>query len=84
VVTVPTGGCVVVSVPRSPFRAAATTPTGVVPSGVLVLVSDTLHPNGSRTASYRARAPGTVVVSSTVDLHSGATVPRWSGIVHSR
>jgi len=47
-------------------------------------VSDTLHPDGTRTAYYRAVGSGTVVISSTVDVHTSATVPRWSGIVYSR
>jgi hypothetical protein len=73
---------VAVSVPRSPFPTAGTTPTGVTPTGSLALVSDTLHPNGTRTAYYRATGSGTATISSTVDVRTRASVPRWAGIVH--
>jgi len=78
--TVP-GGCVAVSVPRSPFTGSATEPPRVTPDGRLHLVSDTVQAGGVRVAYYRALRTGTVTVSSTVRIDTNLAVPEWSGLV---
>ncbi len=81
VVRIPLGGCVAVSVPRSPFRRAPTGPTGVAPGGRLGLVSDSLLANGTRVAYYTALRGGTATISSTVTVRTDRAVPSWSGVV---
>jgi len=81
VVRIPTGGCVAVTVPRSPFRHTPTGPTRVVPAGRLVPVSDSLLPGGTRVAYYTAARPGTATVTATVPLHTDQLVPQWSALV---
>jgi hypothetical protein len=78
--TVP-GGCVAVSVPRSPFQGFATEVPRVSPGGRLHLVSETVLASGVRTAYYRVVRTGTVTVSSTVKIHTDVAVPEWSGLV---
>jgi hypothetical protein len=81
VVRIPTGGCVAVTVPPSPFRHTPTGPTRAVPTGRLDLVSDSLLPGGTRVAYYTALRPGTVTVTVTVPLRTDRLVPEWSALV---
>ena len=81
VVRIPPGGCVEVTVPRSPFRNTRTEPPTVDPSGHLQLDSDTLHPDGTRSAFYTATTAGTATIFSTVDIHTGLEIPQWSAVV---
>ena len=53
------GGCVAVSVPRSPFRGSATEVPVVLPGDRLRLVSDVVLADGSRTAYFTAIRTGT-------------------------
>lgn len=75
------GGCLAVTVPRSPFRNAPPAPTRVVPSGRLRLVSDSVYPNGTRVAYYTAVRTGTATVKATVSVHTDRSVPEWSALV---
>jgi hypothetical protein len=81
VVRIPTGGCVAVTVPRSPFRHTPTGPTRTTPAGRLVPVSDSLLPNGTRVAYYTAARRGTATVVATVPLTTDQLVPQWSALV---
>jgi hypothetical protein len=76
------GGCVAVTVPRSPFKATSSESPNVRPAGSLRLVSDTLHADGTRTAYFTAGQTGTATVTSTVAIKTGVAVPEWGGIVH--
>jgi hypothetical protein len=75
------GGCVAVSVPRSPFRGSATELPVVLPADRLRLVSDVVLSDGTRTAFFTAIRTGTATVSSTVRIRTAAAVPEWSGLV---
>ena len=75
------GGCVAITVPRSPFRHAPSDPTRTVPAGHLRLVSDSLLTDGTRVAYYVALRTGTATVTSTVSLHTDVLVPEWSALV---
>ena len=75
------GTCIEVSVPRSRFPGKSTEPPHVTPQGRLRLVSDTLLPDGGRTAYYSAVHPGTATISSTVNIQTNLEVPEWSGLV---
>ncbi len=83
VVRIPRGGCVAVGVPRSPFAHHATDPTQIAPTGRLALVSDSLLPDGTRTAYYTALRGGTTTITSTVTVRTARSVPQWSGLVIS-
>jgi hypothetical protein len=78
--TVP-GGCVAVSVPRSPFRGSPTEVPVVFPRNRLRLVSDVVLSDGTRTAYFTAIRTGTATVSSTVRIHTQVAVPEWVGLV---
>jgi hypothetical protein len=82
VVRVAPGGCVAVSVPRSPFRGHPSERPTVVPSDLLRRVSDSAQPDGARTDYFVAQRPGTATVTSTVAIRTAVEVPAWSGIVH--
>ncbi len=75
------GTCIEVSVPRSRFPGKADEPPRVTPPDRLRLVSDTVFPNGSRTAYYSAVRAGTATIASTVDVRTNLAVPEWSGLV---
>jgi hypothetical protein len=75
------GGCVAVSVPRSPFRGSATEVPVVLPADRLRLVSDVVLADGTRTAYFTAIRTGTATVSSTVRIRTQLAVPEWSGLV---
>ena len=75
------GGCVAVSVPRSPFRGSATEVPMVLPADRLRLVSNMVLADGTRIAYFTAIRTGTATVSSTVRIRSQAAVPEWSGLV---
>jgi hypothetical protein len=75
------GGCVAVSVPRSPFPGSATEVPAVLPADRLRLVSDVVLADGTRTAYFTAIRTGTATVSSTVRVRARAPVPEWSGLV---
>jgi hypothetical protein len=76
------GGCVAVTVPRSPFKGTSTESPKVRPTGSLRLVSDTLHADGTRTVYFTAGQTGTATVTSTVAVKTRVAVPEWGGIVH--
>jgi hypothetical protein len=75
------GGCVAVSVPRSPFRGSATEVPAALPGDRLRLVADVVLADGTRTAYFTAIRTGTATVSSTVRIRTAAAVPEWSGLV---
>jgi hypothetical protein len=76
------GGCVAVTVPRSPFKATTSESPKVRPTGSLRLVSDTLHADGTRTVYFTAGQTGTATVTSTVAIETKVAVPEWGGVVH--
>ena len=76
------GGCVAVTVPRSPFKATTSESPKVRPTGSLRLVSDTLHADGTRTVYFTAGQTGTATVTSTVAIETRVAVPEWGGVVH--
>jgi hypothetical protein len=75
------GGCIAVSVPRSPFKGVVTEPPRVTPPGRLHLVSDSVLPNGTRRVYYTALRTGTVTITSTVGVLTSVSVPEWNGVV---
>ena len=81
IVHLPRGGCVEVTVPKSPFDGVRTEAPRVTPSGRLQLVSDALNQDGTRTAYYSAHASATATISSTVMIQSDLAVPEWVGVV---
>ncbi len=81
VVRVLAGGCIGVSVPRSPFRRAVTEAPTVNPPSRLLLVSDSVLPNGTRRVYYTAGRTGAATVSSTVRIRTDGSVPQWNGVV---
>ncbi len=81
VVRVLAGGCIAVSVPRSPFRRTVAGAPTVDPPSRLHLVSDSVLPDGTRRVYYTARGTGAATVSSTVRVRTAGSVPQWNGVV---
>jgi hypothetical protein len=68
-----------VSIPSS-SRGDPRSPT-TTPPGTLLLVSDTVDPQGSRTCYYTAAKRGTAIVTSMVTGTTNGTPPVWLGLV---